>query len=153
MNNLKLSAKAGLAALLLAGFGSSFAGTATGSFNVTMTLTSACQIRGAAPTADLGAYTAFAAPKTATALISFRCTRGLGGTPTITTPDSIGSVAGVNYAIAMGATSLQANQTGDAGVTGSYDVYSATVTVDTQTPQAGNAAAGTSTSHNVTITF
>jgi hypothetical protein len=151
--NLKIALRSGaVLAAALCGIGASWAGTATGSFNVAVTLTSGCVAR-STPTADLGAYTAFAAAKSANATVSFRCTRNLSGTPTITMTDTTGSVAGLAYTLSLGSTSATTAQSGDSGVTGTYDVYSATATATMTGPQAGDTSASSTATHNVTISF
>lgn len=121
------------------------AGTATGNFNVTVALTSACQIS-AGPTDVAFTYTAFqgtAATATPSAF-SVQCTNTLPYTMSLDATS--GAVAGLNYTIALSAASGTGN--------GAAQAYS--ITGSMASGQGGTCALGTcsgSQGRVLTITY
>lgn len=109
-----------IAALGLMGMGSTMAQTVAGNFNVTVTLTSRCEVTTVGtPVLAFGTYTAFsaAAVTAAPAQIAYRCTRNLAG-PTVafdtaggtssatnTTASGEGVISGLRYIMAVAAAS------------------------------------------------
>lgn len=147
------------AATLLAGMvPSTFAATVDSNFNVSVTLTAVCTATNtASTTVDFGTYTAFqTAAKTATADLTFSCTRGLtaptfsfdnaGGDRTATGAVGYGVLAGLNYSLAAASqptTAGTAATAASAGV-GTADVRTVRVTGTMAADQAGTCT-GTAT--------
>lgn len=124
-----LVVRSALAAMLLSGIaGSAAAATATGNFNVTMTIQSTCSVQ---PISDLsfGTQTAVTANLDATTSIGVQCTNA--------TPYTIALSAGAG----SGATVASRLMTASGGATATYSIYrdssrsqvwGATTSVDTQ---------------------
>lgn len=158
MKKLLLTALMSLAALASA---PALAQTATGNFNVVITLTSSCSLN--TPTNGALAYTSFAAPGTATATaatINVRCTNTLPYTATLDGSTSTSSnvysftdaTLNLGYQLTLAATGL--SPTGVNAGTGSNQAY--TITPAVTTAQAGtcNGASCSSTApHTLTITY
>lgn len=145
MTSPKKIAKLFLIAAAAAIAPAAFAQTTVGqNFNVTASLVTRCVSNNASPTdLDFGAYTAFsgAATPAPTTSISFRCTRGLAATPSASLGNTTGSIAGLAYTLSVGTGTLTAAQSGAAGTSGTYDVYTYTVTGGMAANQAGDASA------------
>ena len=146
------------AALLGLSATSAMAGT-TGpqSFNVTVALTSQCTVA-VIPDLNFGTYTAFTVtPLTASTSVGLTCTRGVSGTmtPSLDAPDGV--VAGLNYAVAVGAltytsgTAATANGTG--APNGTPDTYSYSIDGSIAAGQAGDAGAPVTEVRTITFVF
>ena len=119
-----------IAALGLMGMGSAIAqSTVDGNFNVTVTLTSKCEVTtsgaatagSGAPALAFGTYNAFAtSDSTTTVDIAFKCTRGLPG-PTVAFDaaggGNTGVISGLRYDLTVAA-APSGNATGDEPVLG-----------------------------------
>lgn len=157
------------AALVLVSAQAMAAGTAPQNFDVTVTLTSKCQVKGTpAPVVAFGAYTAFgAAPAPATASIVFECTRGLAaptaafdvvnGTSSASgaAPTGEGVVAGLKYTLsAAGSQTLAGAAPVAGGAAGSAQEFTWVVTGNMAGGQAGTDTAGAATQQRtLTISY
>jgi hypothetical protein len=154
-----------IAAMGLIGMGSAMAQTATGNFDVNVTLTSACRMTTTTPALNFGTYVAFRnTDLTATPVaIAFECTRGLTisppnvqfdapawGTTSGAGPTASGEgvLAGLRYTMGVSNTGSTAGSApvvttpGDIGVPATYTY---TVTGSMPADQAGTAAGGVQT--------
>jgi hypothetical protein len=158
-----------LAALALAST-SSYAGSASDAFNVTLNLTATCSVSTAATDMTFN-YTAFAAGSSQNTSTAFTCSRGLTpkfrfdqtgadqtgaalGVDTGTAISGEGVIAGIRYTLA-GSSSKTGNGSnatagagGVGGTNGSADVYTVNIVATIPDNQAGDgsgAAAGTQT--------
>jgi hypothetical protein len=153
------------AALLLASSGA-FAGTASDSFDVTVTFTSSCSVKSAA--ADLAfSYTAFQATDAVkTASTVFECSRGL--TPTFAfdtgtdktasaadaaTISGAGVVKGLNYTLDGTASKTQTGTAADTSSIGTADEYTVSITGTIVQGQAGDPTGGATQTRVLTITY
>lgn len=153
-----------IAALGLMGMGSAMAQTVNGGFDVTVTLTSKCELTTVGtPALAFGTYESFAASaSTATPVtLAFRCTRGLVTAPTVAfdtgagtssttaaTATGEGVISGLRYTMAVGAATVVAGNApvvatlGDIG-TASTRTYQ--ITGNMPAGQAGTASSGIQT--------
>lgn len=154
-----------IAALGLMGATSGMAQTATGNFDVNVTLTSACRMTTTTPALNFGTYVAFQAsaqPATPVA-IAFECTRGLAvsppnvqfDAPTYGTTSAAGAtatgegvLAGLRYTMGVSNTASTpgtAPVVATLGNIGTPATYTYTVTGSMPALQAGTAATGVQT--------
>ncbi len=148
------------AALSLASLSAS-AASVTGDFNVTVTLNPLCKSTSTLQTLAFGPYDAItqATDLTATAAITFDCTRGLAA-PVVSFDNEIASsttygvLAGLNYkvVVATPVTSGGASATANAGVIGSAKSYSYGLTGTMLAGQAGDCAGANAAGCNVLAT-
>jgi hypothetical protein len=153
-----------IAALGVMGATSAMAQTATGNFDVNVTLTSACRMTTTTPALNFGTYVAFRnTDLTATPVaIAFECTRGLAVSPpnvqfdttngTTTGPAATatgeGVLAGLRYTMSVSNTASTAGAApvvANLGDIGTAATYTYTVTGSMPANQAGTAAAGVQT--------
>lgn len=113
----------------------------TSNFDVTVALTSVCQIS-TAPGTVAFTYTAFGAAANASTSFGVRCTSNLGYTMALDTPASE-SVGGLTYSLALSATSGSGS-----GVAQTYNINGTM-----GGGQAGDATAGTTQTRTLTITY
>lgn len=154
-----------IAAMGLMGMGSAMAQTVAGNFDVSVTLTSRCEVTTVGtPALAFGTYTAFSTSAvSATPIeIAYRCTRGLAG-PTVafdtaggissasgTTATGEGVISGLRYTMAVAAAPT-GNDAGTAPVTASSgDIGTANtrnyrITGSMPADQAGTASTGVQT--------
>lgn len=156
MKKLLLTALTSLAALVCA---PAHAQTATGNFNVVITLTSSCSLN--TPVNGALAYTSFAASESSAtaATINVRCTNALPYTATLNGATGTNNVyaytdstLNLGYELTLAATGLAA--TGTNVGTGNNQAY--TITPAVVTAQGGNCAGGTCSStaaHTLTIAY
>lgn len=135
--------------------------TATGNFNVTTTLTSACRMTTVNPALAFGTYVAFrATPLAATAVnITFECTRNFGAAPNVqfdaptygttsvsgATATGEGVLAGLRYTMAVsntGSTPGTEPVVATNGNIGTAATYTYQVTGSMPADQAGTAPSG-----------
>lgn len=144
------------AGLLVAAASAQAQSTVGQAFNVTATMNARCVSNNTAPSdVAFGAYTPFTGPATAapTTAISFRCTRNLSATPSAALSAAAGSIAGLDYTLAVGG-GVKASGSGAPTTSGTYDVYTYTVTGAMATGQAGDAtASAVAQVHTLTITY
>lgn len=144
-------------AVLLAAFVPAHAGTVDSTFNVTVALTAKCEaINSGTQVLDFGTYVAFqAGPATNSVGLTFKCTRGLGA-PTFSfdagNGGANGVLAGLNYSLAAASAITTAGTDASAGVAGTHDVRTVTVTGTMPSGQAGDVDAALATSHTRTLT-
>lgn len=167
MNKFSLVA---VAALALVSAQAMAAGTASQGFDVTVTLTSKCQVKGTpTPVLAFGTYTAFGAAVPATPVgIIFECTRGLGTAPTAAfdttngtssatgaAPTGAGVVAGLQYTLgASAAKSTVGTAPVAGGAAGTADEYTWTITGNMPAGQAGTDTAGVATqARTLTVSY
>jgi len=125
-------------------------------FNVTASLSARCVSNTTGtPVMNFGAYTAFGAAATPapTAVISFRCSRGM-APATVALDAASGSISGVAYTLAIGTVAPTLGDSGAAGTVGTYDSFAYTVTGSMAAGQAGDTAiAAAPQPHLLTITY
>jgi hypothetical protein len=153
-----------IAALGVMGATSAMAQTASGNFDVNVTLTSACRMTTTTPALNFGTYVAFRnTALTATPVaIAFECTRGFGAAPqvqfdapTYGTTSAVGAtatgegvLAGLRYTMGVSNTATTpgtAPVVATLGDIGTPTSYTYTVTGSMPANQAGTAAAGVQT--------
>jgi hypothetical protein len=162
LKDIEMKKLALIAALGLMGMGSAMAQTATGNFDVNVTLTSACRMTTTTPALNFGTYVAFRATAlTATPVaIAFECTRGLAISPPNVqfdapawgttsaagaTATGEGVLAGLRYTMGVsntGSTPGAAPVVATSGDIGTAATYTYTVTGSMPALQAGTAATG-----------
>ena len=148
MKNLLLSAAI---AASLGMIPSAQAATTTNNFNVSVTLSSQCQVtNNATQTVDFGTYTAFqAAPKASvtSASLQFRCTRGFApvstafdAIPANSTTAGVGVLVGLQYALTAAPVVTTPGTAATAVTIGSGDALTYTVSGSMPADQAGACA-------------
>ena len=150
-----------IAALGLMGMGSAMAQTATGGFNVDVTLTSQCRINTAYTTQTVQfAYTAFGAGvnSTNTPEVSFECTRNFAPTSvafdgTNGTTAGVGVVGGLQYALTATAQTTTAGAVATTSSIGSADIVRYQISGTMAGNQAGDATASASIGRQLIISF
>lgn len=160
--------KTALAAALALISASSFAGSATSNFDVSVTLTSKCQVK-TASTGMAFTYTAFqTGAATANTSVVFECTRGFGTPPTVvldTATDAssaaagqgttgAGVVGGLQYTLTVAAGSK--STTGSAATTssiGSADEYTYSISGSMAAGQAGDSSKATTQTRTLTLAY
>ena len=152
MKKLLLIAACSLCAINL----SAQAATVGQAFNVTATLSAQCVSHNTSPAdVNFGLYTAFGGPATTapTTAIGFRCTKGLAA-PSVALSTSSGTILGLAYTLAVPAAPIKTTSSGAATTSGTYDVYTSTVTGTMVSGQAGDTA-GTAgpVAHTLTLTY
>lgn len=130
------------------------AATVNSTFTVAVSLLAQCQATNSGTTTvDFGTYTAItggASTPAPTAALTFNCTRGLNA-PTVAFDTSNGTalgggvLVGLNYGLSVGPATIAAGlpATAVAGVVGSADGYTYTVTGSMAASQAGTCTTGT----------
>ncbi len=149
----KLVFKALASALILASVTSVLqAATTTNNFNVTVTLTSQCQVtNNGTQTVAFGTYTAFqvaALPQTTSATLNFRCTRGYAPISTafdvVLAPDStaagVGVIQGLQYTLTNTPVLSVAGTPASSTTIGTGDIRGYTITGSMPADQAGTCA-------------
>lgn len=144
-------------AVLLAAFVPAQAADVTSTFDVAVALAAKCEATNdGLTTLDFGTYTAFqGANATGSVGLTFKCTRGLGA-PTFSfdagNGGANGVLAGLNYSLAAASAITTAGTDASAGVAGTHDVRTVTVTGTMPSGQAGDVDAALATSHTRTLT-
>jgi spore coat protein U-like protein len=146
----KLVLKALAAALTLASVAPALqAATTTNNFNVTVTLTSQCQVTNdATQTVDFGTYIAFQATAHAqntSATLNFRCTRGFAPTSTAFdtvngTSTGVGVLQGLQYTLTNTPVAVSGGTAASTTTIGTGDVRAYTITGSMPADQAGACA-------------
>lgn len=129
-------------------------------FDVTVTLTSACRIQGGAtvsPVVDFGTYTAFqttANTPASPASFNVECTRNLPA-PTYSFDGGSGAgvVAGLSYTVSASHTGPTGGADATASVAAVADVYAVELTGTMPAGQPGQSGAATTDTRTLTITY
>lgn len=139
-------------------------------FNVTVTLTSVCQVKTASAAGLVFTYSAFQAAASAgipTAVV-FECTRGLGTAPTVVldtatdassavagaTTSGVGVVGGLQYSVNVAAATVATGTAASTSSIGSSTTYSYAITGSMPAGQAGTySATAASQTRTLTVTY
>jgi hypothetical protein len=149
MKKVKVAAALVLTALSM----STFAGTTNQDIDVSATLTTHCRSTAGGNLTLAITYTAFDAGTSATAPVTFECTRGLAA-PSITFDVTTSTVAGLQYTLSAPAAGGNSAGTAASPLTiGTPATYNYTVTATVPGSQAGDASAATSEVRQMTINF
>lgn len=141
-----------------------FAQSVSGDVDLSVTLTSRCRLQpvGSNPVLNFGTYTAFqAGPATAPSQnVVFQCTRGYGATPTAAwdttggTAAGAGVLAGLQYALTVGAGNRVAGTPATAAALGTADTVTYAVGGSIAGGQPGTDTAGVATAtRTLMVTF